>query len=290
MRLSAHKRKKMLSFFFLLPALLLSLVFIVYPLLTTIKLSFQDVRMFNSNLSNAAFTTQNYTRLFANSQFWESLWKTLVFTFSGTAIAFVIGLFTAMLLNQKFKGRMFARAAIMFSWPTPAIAVSVVFAWMLNTDFGIVNQLLQINIPWLFSKDLAFVAILVAAVWKAFPFFTLMLLAGLQNISTELYEASAVDGANAVQQFFKITLPGLLSISVISILLNGVWFFKNFDIVYGLTGGGPSRSTELLSINLYIEAFKYFHTDTACAIGVISLVLCVLFICLAAPFMDKDFY
>ncbi len=296
LKLDYTKRKKVLAIAFLIPALLVFAVFIVYPLYMTINLSFRNVRMISPNMSDQPLTLGNYARIFSDDAFWKSVWKTMVFTFLGTAISFVIGMFTAMLLNQRFRGRTIARSIIMFSWPIPAIAVSTVFIWMLNADFGIVNQLLRSsgiigkNIAWLITPKTAFVSVMGTAIWKAYPFFTLMILAGLQNIPLELYEASAIDGASAVKQFFSVTLPGIVSISAVSILLNGVWFFKNFDIVYNMTGGGPARSTELLSLKLYIEGFQYSHMGIASAIGVVSFALCVVFILIAMPFMEKDFY
>lgn len=290
------KQRKRLAILFLVPAIVLTVMFVLYPIITTVKYSFQDVRMISVNMENKPFTVKNYQKLFANSKFWDSLWKTLIFTFTGTAISFVIGMYTAVMLNKKFVGRTIARAIIMFSWPVPAIAVSIVFMWMMNADFGIFNQILKTlglidkYQAWLIKPGSAFWSVVAATVWKAYPFFTLMILSGLQNIPDELYEASAIDGATPFKQFCKITLPGIVSVSAVSILLNGVWFFKNFDIVYNMTGGGPARNTEFLSLKLYIEGFQYSHMGTACAIGVISLVICVLFIIASVPFMEKDFY
>ena len=296
MKLTYAKRKKILAIAFLIPAIIVFLVFIVYPIYITISLSFQNVRMISPNMTAQPFTLANYKRIFGNDAFWESVGKTMVFTLVGTSISFVFGMFTALMLNKTFFGRVIARSMIMFAWPIPAIAVSIIFLWMLNADFGIINQILrglgiaEKNVAWLIYPETAFWSVTIAAIWKAYPFFTLMILAGLQNIPMELYEASAIDGATPVKQFFSITLPGIVSISAVSILLNGIWFFKNFDIVYNMTGGGPVRSTELLSLKLYIEGFQYSRMGVASAIGVVSLLFCILFILIAIPFMEKDFY
>lgn len=296
MKLVYNKRKKIIAIAFLIPAIIVFLMFIIYPIYVTARLSFQNVRMISPNMNSQPFTLANYQRIFSNPDFAESIAKTLGFTFLGTSISFAFGMYTALMINRSFRGRLLARSMIMFSWPIPAIAVSIIFVWMLNSDFGIVNQLLRSigiidkNVPWLIFPKSAFWSVLIAAVWKAYPFFTLMILAGLQNIPVELYEASAIDGASSVKQFFSITLPGIVSISAVSILLNGVWFFKNFDIIYNMTGGGPARSTELLSLKLYIEGFQYSRMGVASAIGIISLLFCVIFLLLAIPFMEKDFY
>jgi len=289
-------KRKLVSGVFLLPAAFVSALFIAYPIFLVTKLSFQKVKMISSNTAYAPYTLANYINIFSNPDFWDSVWLTLLFTFLGTAISFIIGMYTALLLNKKFAGRVLARSLIMLPWPIPAIAVSIIFIWMLNANFGIVNQVLYSlkiipeNVAWLTTVNTAFFSVVAASVWKAYPFFTLMLLAGLQNVPLELYEASEIDGANVVQQFTHITFPALLNVSTVSFLLNGVWFFKNFDIVYGMTGGGPARSTELLSVKLYFEAFQYYKMGMASAIGVVCLIICVLMIIALSPFLNKEFY
>lgn len=296
MKFNVTVRKKLVSGVFLLPAAFVSALFIAYPIFLVIRLSFQKVKMIGSNTANAPYTLDNYINIFSNPAFWDSMWKTLLFTFLGTFISFIIGMYTALFLNKKFTGRVLARSLIMLPWPIPAIAVSIIFIWMLNANFGIVNHILYSlkiipeNIAWLTTANYAFLSVVAASVWKAYPFFTLMLLAGLQNIPHELYEASDIDGANVVQQFIHITFPALLNVSTVSFLLNGVWFFKNFDIIYGMTGGGPARSTELLSVKLYFEAFQYYKMGVASAIGVVCLLICILMVLVLSPLLNKEFY
>jgi multiple sugar transport system permease protein len=289
-------QKSLIGIGFMLPAVIVVLLLVLYPIWMTIMLSFQKVKFFGAVAANTSFTLKNYTKLFASGDFWHSLIITCLYTLIAVAVAFIIGLLTAMMLNQKFAGRRVARVIILLVWPVPAVAVSLMFIWMFDASFGIINYILRSlhlivgNIAWLSTPTTAFAAVTVTTVWKSYPFFTLMLLAGLQAIPKELYEAADVDGANRFEQFKSITIPALRSVATISLVLNGLWVFRNFDVIYVMTEGGPMRSTETLSVQLYQEAFKYFHISYGSAIGVVSLIICLLIVVVAIPSLSKDFY
>ncbi len=289
-------RKKMISIGFILPASIIVVSLIIYPIIQTVILSFQNVRFWGVAANNIHFTLENYYKLYYSSSFWSSLNITAIYTFVSVSIAFLIGLVTALLLHTKFKGNRIARIAFLLAWPIPSVAVSLMFIWMFDSSFGVINYILKsfniitTNVLWLSSPTTALTAAICATVWKGYPFFTLMLYAGIQGIPEELYEAASVDGATAIDKFKYITIPGLRTVIAISILLSGLWVFRTFDIIFIMTGGGPARSTETLPIKLFQEAFQYFRISYASAIGVIGLAICIIVIAIVAPLLRKEFY
>ena len=286
----------MISVGFMLPAVAVVVSLVIYPIMKTLVLSFQNVRFFGVPAQNIHFTLENYYKLLYSPSFWHSLNVTAIYTLASVLIAFVIGLVTALLLNHKFKGNRIARIAFLLAWPIPGVVVSLMFVWMFDSSFGVINYILRslniisTNLMWLSSPKMALAAVISATVWKGYPFFTLMLYAGLQGIPKELYEAASADGATVIDKFKYITLPGLRTVITISIILNGLWAFREYDIIFVMTGGGPARSTETLPIKLYQEAFQYFHISYAAAIGVISLIICLIAIAVSAPLLRKEFY
>lgn len=282
---------------FALPAAVFSVLLIIYPLFTTIKLSFQDVKFIGSyNQTDIGYTLDNYKKLFTNQDFWSALVRSLLFTAVALLISFVIGLGLALLLNRKFRFQKLARVLLLLAWPIPGVIVGMLFTWMFDGNYGIINAILKSlhiidqNIKWFSSGNTAVVTVIMATIWKSYPFFTLTLLAGLKGISFDYYEAASIDGANVWQKFTNITLPALRSVIVTSLLLNGLWIFRNYDVVYSITGGGPNQATETMPLLLYNQAFQYYNMGYASAIGIISLAVCSIFVVLAMPSLKKQFY
>ena len=164
---------------------------------------------------------------------------------------------------------------------------------MFDGNYGIINEILKSlhiidsNVKWLSGEATAMATVVLSTIWKSYPFFTLTLIAGLKGISSDFYEAAAIDGANAWQRFTKITLPALRSVIVTSLLLNGLWTFRNYDLISNITGGGPNQATETLPLLLYNQAFKYYNMGYASAIGIVSLLVCSIFVILAMPSLKK---
>ncbi|WP_334104579.1 sugar ABC transporter permease [Muricomes intestini] len=296
-RTTSEKKNHRMAVAFALPAAAFSLLLIIYPLFTTIKLSFQDVKFIGSLTDDTAgFTIANYTKLFSNADFWRALGRSLIFTFSALSISFLIGLVLALLLNKKFHCQKLVRTLILLAWPIPGVIVGLLFIWLFDGNYGIINTILKSlhiidqNVKWLSAGNTAMVTVIIATIWKSYPFFTLTLLAGLKGISEDYYEAASIDGANAWQRFTNITLPALQSVIVTSLLLNGLWIFRNYDLIYTITGGGPNQATETLPLLLYNQAFKYYNMGYASTIGMISLLVCSIFVVLAMPSLKKQFY
>lgn len=282
---------------FSLPATAFSLILIVYPLFTTVKLSFQDVKFIGSLTDQEkGYTLSNYRKLFSNSDFWDALGRSVLFTFIALSISFLIGLGLALLLNKKFRFQKLVRTLILLAWPIPGVIVGLLFIWMFDGNYGIINAILKSlhiidrNVKWLTGGTTAMATVITATIWKSYPFFTLTLLAGLKGISSDYYEAASIDGANAWKRFTKITLPALHSVIITSLLLNGLWIFRNYDLVYTITGGGPNQATETLPLLLYNQAFKYYKMGYASSIGMISLIVCSVFVILSMPSLKKQFY
>lgn len=299
-RIKANKSEKKnhaMAVTFALPAAVFSLALIIYPLFTTIKMSFQDIKFIGSlSEDKTGFTLANYTKLFSNSDFWNALGRSVMFTFIALSLSFLIGLGLAILLNKKFRFQKLVRTLILLAWPIPGVIVGLLFSWMFDGNYGIINTILKSlhlidqNIKWLSGGNSAMITVITSTIWKSYPFFTLTLLAGLKGISSDYYEAASIDGANAWQRFTKITLPALQSVIVTSLLLNGLWIFRNYDLVYTITGGGPNQATETMPLLLYNQAFKYYNMGYASTIGIISLLVCSVFVILAMPSLKKQFY
>ena len=260
-------------------------------------MSFHEVRIFRVDRGlTGDVGLHNYRDMFANPAFWQSLRVTLQYVLWGVVGSFGIGLFTAVLLNQPFRGRALARVLVVLPWPIPGVVAATIFMWMFNSSFGVINYLLmQVGIvdrpvQWFTQPGPALLAVILATIWKGYPFFTISLLAGMQSIPKELYEAARVDGAGALEQFRFITLPALTPVIGISLIIATLWQFRVFDIIFVMTGGGPSGATETLAIQIYREAFQYFQMSYAAAVGMVTLFLSVVatFIYLRAT--SRSFY
>jgi multiple sugar transport system permease protein len=296
-RLASAARSRLYAFALLAPAIIVVLLVIVYPLVKAGQMSFFDVQVFRRD---RGFTGTpgwfNYRDMFESANFWRSLRVTLGYVFWGTVGSFGIGLFTAVLLNQPFRGRILARILVMMPWPIPGVVAATIFMWMFNSSFGVINYLLlqlgliDTPVAWFTKSGPAFFAVTAATIWKGYPFFTVTLLAGMQSIPKELFEAARVDGANAVQQFRHITIAALRPVIGIALVISTLWLFRVFDIIFVMTGGGPSGATETLAIQIYREAFQYFQMSYAAAVGMITLLLSVIATFVYLRLTSKSFY
>ncbi len=210
------------------------------------------------------------------------------------AALYLIGLGIALLLNKSFRGRGIYRSLMLIPWVVPGIAAAMTWKWMYASQYGIVNHILQAlglidqNIDWLGSTSTALGSIMVTTVWKDIPFVTIVLLAALQSVDTTLYEAVKIDGGNAWQAFWHITMTGIKNVSITTILLEIIWTFNKFDLVYTMTKGGPSNSTQTIPVYTYITAFNFFKFNKAAAVGVIGLLLVGVFAVLYIIYNNKE--
>jgi multiple sugar transport system permease protein len=255
---------------------------VVGPALWSIVLSFQDRDLTRGgDVGWAGF--RNYASWLSEGDFYHSLWLSVAWTVGSVLLQAVVGLAVALLLHQPFHGRGLVRALVLLPWVLPIVSTANIWLWLFNATYGFFNTALiragAIDRPilWLASPDLALLSAIVVKTWREFPFAALVLLAGLQAIPDDLYEASKVDGASAWQRFRSITLPGLRLVLLVVMLLQTIWTFNDFSTVYLLTRGGPGDSTEILPISVFQRAFVGGDLSGGAAGAVLMfLAVCVL--------------
>jgi len=270
------RRNRRTGLLFVLPGLLAMVALVVYPLGYGVLISF-----FKTNLVNqwTWIGLDNYANALQNPAFVKSLGTTVVFAVGTVAGTLLIGMALALLLNQEFRGRTFFRVVLILPWVLPEVVVALLWRWMYNPLYGIVSyygSTLGLGTEWLEHAGSAKVAVILTSVWKGFPLVMVLLLAGLQGIGKELYEAAAMDGAGAIRSFRHVTLPGLAPVLLITLILESVWWFKHFTIVWLLTGGGPVDSTKVVSISIYQTAFENFQWGRSAAMAVVVFVICLV--------------
>ena len=282
-----RRRERRTGWLLLLPALLILALVFVYPILRAFWLS-----LFTENLGTELQPVfsglSNYWRMMGDGRFWQSLWNTTVFTSISVVLELLLGLGIALVLNQSFKGRGAIRTIAIIPWALPTAVMGLAWAWVFNDQYGVVNDLLQRlgliegGINWLGNPTLAMLTLIVADVWKTTPFISIILLAGLQSISADLYEAHAIDGANPWQSFYQITLPLLMPQILIALLFRFAQAFGIFDLVQVMTGGGPAGTTETVSIYIYSTVMRYLDFGYGAALVVVTFLLLVVAVVITA--------
>ncbi|PRZ08696.1 multiple sugar transport system permease protein [Isoptericola sp. CG 20/1183] len=269
---------------FAAPLLVYLVLFYAYPLWRNIDLSVHDYTIRAFVQGDAEFVgLQNYVDVFSSATFPTALWNTLVFTFGSIAFQFTIGLALAVFFRSSFRLSGTLRAMFLVPWLLPLIVSASTWAWMLNSENGVVNSVItafggeQIN--WLTSPDTALLSVTIANIWLGIPFNLVILYSGLQNIPGEVYEAAALDGAGAWRQFWSVTFPLLRPVSAITILLGLIYTLKVVDVIWVMTTGGPGDSSTTLAIWSYREAFGTGQPDfsPAAAVGNLLIVIALVF-------------
>lgn len=259
---------------FLLPNLLGFLVFILGPVIASFGLSFTNWDLL-TQVKWAGF--KNYQTLLSDQIFWKVLWNNIYYTVGTVPIGIVISLFLAIALNQKIKGVKVFRAIYFLPVISSTVAVAVVWQWLYNPEFGLLNYLLHLlgidGPKWLTSTTWAMPAVMISSIWKGLGFNMLLFLAGLQGIPQIYYEAAQIDGASWWRQFRNITIPLLSPTTFFVVVMSIINSFQVFDQIYIMTGGGPARSTSVLVHYLYQNAFQYFKMGYASAIAYVLFFL-----------------
>jgi multiple sugar transport system permease protein len=221
----------------------------------------------------------NYLGLLRSREMANALRVTLLYTAGTVSLSLAVGMACALLLSAEFPGRGIARAALTVPWGTPMVASALIWYWMYDPQYGLVNFLLRktgvlsSNVSWLLSPRWALPAVVLVDVWRIFPFGAVVLLTALTAVDRTLYDAARVDGAGPVATFLRITLPGIRPSLAILTLLFTIWSLKRFDTIWILTQGGPADATNVLAVGIYREAFRNFHTGNAAAIAMIGITL-----------------
>jgi multiple sugar transport system permease protein len=271
------------AYFLIIPSFLLVVAVIVYPVASGVTLSFREMRINRPDKGTGFVGLRHYIDLASDPVFQQALINTVIWVTAGTVSQFALGLLAALALNRRLRGMKIARVLVLLPWILPTVVAGNMWALMLDSRLGVINDVLaRLGLivdyrAWFADPNTALPTVLVVALWQGFPFFTLLLLAGLQGIPDDLYEAASVDGATRIRQFLHITLPLLRPIIVAVVVLRVIGLVNSPDLVLILTSGGPGDSTQLLSSYAFQTAYASFDFGYAGAMSVIMLVLLMVF-------------
>jgi multiple sugar transport system permease protein len=288
------QRVQSLPYVLLAPALTLIGVLLLWPTLNAIIMSFQNWDLFGDVKEHYFLGLRNYQYLFDNPAVSQSFMTTAIFTVGSVALEFVIGLAAALLVHPHFPGQRAARTILLIPWAIPFVPWTLALMLFYQRDLGVLNQwLMDLNLmsfphDWLGNFGTALPTIIATRVWKSFPFVAVMMLAGLQPIPDEYYEAARIDGAANWQQLWHITLPLLKPVILASTLLLVIWHLKDFALVYVMTGGGPGGTTMLFVLFVWKSAFEAFRFGEAAAAAVVLLAVGTVFSVLYARMMTAE--
>jgi multiple sugar transport system permease protein len=280
-RFTMERRDAALGIALIAPTVLLFLVLIAYPLFSSLYLSLFSV--YTPTLQGAWVGLDNYRDILASGIFWTSLAVTLIWTVGTLTVQIICGVGVALLLNERVVFRSLARSLILFPYFLSTVVAVLVWRWLFNDLYGILNTLLiamglaDMPVNWLGAMPNAMLSTIGVGAWKYFPFVVIAVLARLQTIPLQLYEAATVDGAGAWGRFWDVTLPQLKDVLGVIILLRAIWDFKEFDLIWLLTGGGPLNQTRTLPIVVYQEAFGLNQMGRAAAYAALMMAVLLVF-------------
>lgn len=285
---SFHKRRQITGLMFAAPAVIFLCVFVFYPVLYNVWLSFTNAKRLSSD--NLAFVgLKNYMKLFSDKTFAKRFWTEIIWTVSSVAGQIVVGLLFALVISNKhLKGGTVFRTFLLVPYVVPAIVIALVTRWMLSGDYGIISVWLQ-NMGLLPHRQTllalpgpALAVVIIVNIWRSYPFPMLIYWAALKSIDSVMYEAARVDGANSWQIFWRITLPQLKDTTVILLVLRTVWTATYYDLIQMITGGGPAGATTHLPIMIYQNSFGNPNIAYASAIAVFLGALMFVFVVIYA--------
>ncbi|MBS4194323.1 sugar ABC transporter permease [Bacillus sp. FJAT-49870] len=266
----------------LLPAIILVTAFIYYPLFRGVIMAFQNYTLFD--MSNTDFIgLKNFKEIISTPDFKEILWNSFIWVAVSLFFQLTIGFTLALFLRKSFRGRGIYQAFVFFPWAMSGFLIGLIWRWMFNGQNGVINDLLlkvgliDQQIPFLSDPKWAMTSVIIANIWYGVTFFAIMIMAALQSIPEELYEAADIDGANKVQQLVKITIPYIMPTLLSTILLRVIWILNFPDLIYSMTNGGPAGSTHILSTFMIEKVIYAQDYGQAGAVGVIIIGLLLMF-------------
>lgn len=263
---------------FLLPALIILLLLFGYPLINSFIMAFQNYKLTAPN--NITFNgLDNFKKLLDDTDTLMILKNTLIYVILSVFGQFILGMTLAIALKKQFRGRGIYQSIVFLPWAFSGFVVGLIYRWSFNGEYGVVNNILldlgiiDEKIAWLGTPGYSLAVVIIAMIWMGIPFFAIMILAALQSIPTDVYEAANVDGCGVVRQFFQITLPYIKPTIITTVLLRTIWVFNSFDLVLVITNGGPANSSQTLPAYMYSKAFGTYDFGFASALGVVIMVL-----------------
>jgi multiple sugar transport system permease protein len=276
-------RQQLVAWGFIAPVAIYMVVFYAYPLFRNLDLSFRDYTLASFITGEAPLVgIANYLEVFRSPTFWPALGNTAVFTLGSIVVQFALGLALAVFFYRRFPLSTTLRALFLVPWLLPLLVSASIWAWMLNSDSGVVNAALAVfgipQVNWLTSPQTSMLGVLIANIWIGIPFNLVIMYSGLQNIPDEVYEASSLDGANGWQTFWRITFPMLRPVSAITLLLGLIYTLKVFDIIWIMTRGGPGDSSTTFAIWSYRLGFGGGSPDLSPAAAVGNLLIVIAFV------------
>jgi multiple sugar transport system permease protein len=291
--MNAATTKTLTPYGFLLPALLVTALVVLYPVGQTVVFALQDYLLYAPD--DARFVGfRNFAAVLRDEVFWISLRHSAVWVGGIVFLQLALGLASALLLNQSFWWRGLARALVIVPWALPSVIIGLMWTWIFDFNTGVLNDLLiragilDKPFPWLASPQGTLACVMLTLVWQGFPFFAVMILAGLQTVPKELYEAAEIDGASAFRQFVHVTMPGIAGIVATAVLLRVIWVANSLDIILVMTGGGPGYATHTLPLYAFLRAYSGMEFGYAAALALALTVLLLAVVWLYVRRQAKD--
>jgi multiple sugar transport system permease protein len=266
---------------FIAPFLVAALFFMVYPVVEAVRMSFYSYNPLRPELSSFVGLA-NFEYIFRDPLFWDSFWQATVWTVLSILFQTVFGVAIALLLHQTLAGMAIFRGLLLFPYIVPTVVIALIWRWIFNPEIGVVNYALQsaglISQPiyWLSTPSMAMASTILLNVWKYTPFVVICVLARLQTVPLELYDAAKVDGAGLVRRFLDVTLPQLKEVLIVVIVFRTIWTFNKFEEIYLLTKGGPGTSTFNLAVYSFEQSMANLRLGVGAATGVVMMVMLFL--------------
>jgi multiple sugar transport system permease protein len=280
--LSRRTRRALSGYLYLVPVVVVLGGTVVVPIVKAIQMSlYNNVLIRPQDYRYVGLA--NYARLLHDDTFWLSLWNSFQWVFGSVSLQFVGGLAAALLLHQGFRGRALLRTVTLLPWIIPGVVVALIWEFLYQPNYGAINDLasrlglMTDKVAWLSNPALAMPAVIATNVWRGVPFFAIMLLAGLQAIPDDLYEAARVDGASVLQRFAHITLPMLRPIIVVATATRIIWTFNYADLIFVMTSGGPANVTQITSTYTLLQAYSNLDFGYAATLSVVLLLIMLAF-------------
>lgn len=271
-----RERDQLTGWLLCLPALIVLVLVFAYPIARAFGQSLY-VENLGTQLEPVFTGLGNYSRMLGDGRFWQSLSNTAVFTIASLTLELLFGIGVAVVLDQQFRARGIVRTIGILPWALPTAVMGLAWEWIFNDQYGVANDVLRLfgadPITWLGEPGYAMVALIVADVWKTTPFIAVILLAGLQAIPQDLYEAHSIDGATPWKNFLQISLPLVTPQIAIALLFRFAEAFGIFELVLVMTGGGPAGSTETVSLYIYDTAMRYLDFGYSAALIVVTFLI-----------------
>ena len=286
-------KKKIAPYLYVMPVLILLLIMYGYPLIKSIIMSLQDYKLTSSG--SAPFNDfANFKKMFSDTDFLLLLKNSLIYVIISVVAQFVLGLILALCLKTKFRGRGIYQSIVFLPWAFSSFVVGLMFRWSFNGEYGVVNDILmkmgiiKENVAWLGTPGLSLAVVIIAMIWMGIPFFGIMILAALQSVPDDIYEAADIDGCGMFRKFFSLTLPYIKPTIIMTVLLRTIWIFNSFDLIVIITGGGPVNYSQTLPSYMYSKAFASYDFGLVSAFGVLLIVILGIYAVLFLKLSNYD--